>query len=153
MPNLNWSTLTPLQLGRYAEYYAKMEFASYGFEIYTSEIDDHGVDFVMKRGNGNFYEVQVKSLRESNSGNYVFVSKDKLDINDDKKLVCFIHFRVNQFPFVYIIPTSVWHQPNYIFVSRDYINKKSKPEWGINYSKKNRNELQPYLLETFIINL
>ena len=27
MPNLNWSELSPLQLGRYAEYYAKMEFA------------------------------------------------------------------------------------------------------------------------------
>jgi hypothetical protein len=40
--------LTGLQLGRYAEYYAKMEFASYGFEVYTSEVDDHGVDFVVK---------------------------------------------------------------------------------------------------------
>ena len=38
MPNLNWSKLTGLQLGRYAEYYAKMEFASYGFEVYTSEV-------------------------------------------------------------------------------------------------------------------
>jgi hypothetical protein len=43
MPNLNWSQLNHLQLGRYAEYYAKMEFASYGFDVYTSEVDDHGV--------------------------------------------------------------------------------------------------------------
>ena len=49
MPNLNWSKLTGLQLGRYAEYYAKMEFASYGFEVYTSEVDDHGVDFIAKK--------------------------------------------------------------------------------------------------------
>ena len=34
MPNTNWSELSHLQLGRYAEYYAKMEFASYGYECF-----------------------------------------------------------------------------------------------------------------------
>ena len=65
MPNTNWSKLNHLQLGRYAEYYAKMEFTSYGFEVYTSEVDDHGVDFVAKLpGENTFYEVQVKSVRD-----------------------------------------------------------------------------------------
>ena len=48
MPNTNWSKLSHLQLGRYAEYYAKMEFVSYGYDVYTSEVDDHGVDFVAR---------------------------------------------------------------------------------------------------------
>ena len=48
MPSLIWSKLNHLQRGRYAEYYAKMEFTSYGYEVYTSEVDDHGVDFVAK---------------------------------------------------------------------------------------------------------
>jgi predicted GNAT family N-acyltransferase len=52
MPNTIWSKLNSLQLGRYAEYYAKMEFASYGFEIYTSELDDHGIDFIAKTKSG-----------------------------------------------------------------------------------------------------
>lgn len=56
MPKMKWFELTPLQLGRYAEYYAKMEFASYGFEVYTSEVDDHGVDFIVKYpGTSIFY--------------------------------------------------------------------------------------------------
>lgn len=46
--NTDWERLRPLQLGRYGEYYAKMEFASYGYDIYTSEVDDHGVDFIAK---------------------------------------------------------------------------------------------------------
>ena len=46
MPNLKWSKLNHLQLGRYAEYFTKMEFTSYGYEVYTSEVDDHGIDFV-----------------------------------------------------------------------------------------------------------
>ena len=28
--------------------YAKMEFTSYGYDVYTSEVDDHGVDFVAR---------------------------------------------------------------------------------------------------------
>ena len=66
MPSTNWSKLSPLQLGRYAKYYAKMEFASYGFEVYTSEVDDHGVDSIAKNPHNNqFYEVQVKSIRNT----------------------------------------------------------------------------------------
>lgn len=57
MPNLSWSHLNHLQIGRYAEYYAKMELTSYGFYIFTSEVDDHGVDFVMKNSKGHFFEV------------------------------------------------------------------------------------------------
>ena len=74
MPNLKWSDLTHLQLGRYAEYYAKMEFASYGYEVYTSEVDDHGVDFIVKVPNtAKFFEVQVKSVR--NYG-YTFIEEN-----------------------------------------------------------------------------
>ena len=50
-----------MQLGRYGEYYAKIEFSSYNYEVYTSEVDNHGVDFVVKNSNmGEFFEVQVK---------------------------------------------------------------------------------------------
>ena len=37
-----------MQLGKYAEYYSKMEFTSCGYDVNTSEIDGHGVDFVAK---------------------------------------------------------------------------------------------------------
>jgi len=42
MPNKNWSILNSLQLGRYAEYFANMEFASFGLEVFSSEVDDRG---------------------------------------------------------------------------------------------------------------
>lgn len=48
MPSLNWNALNNLQLGKYAEYYAKMELSSYGFDVYSSEVDDHGIDFIVK---------------------------------------------------------------------------------------------------------
>ena len=62
-----------MQVGRYAEYYAKMEFTSYGFDVYTSEVDDHGVDFVAKNLSGEYFEIQVKSVRNDN---YVFIHKE-----------------------------------------------------------------------------
>ena len=48
MYNLNWSRsdLTRQKLGTFCEYYAKMSLASYGVSIYTSEVDDHGRDFI-----------------------------------------------------------------------------------------------------------
>ena len=76
MPSKKWSELTGLGIGRYAEYYAKMEFTSYGFEVFTSEIDDHGVDFVAHHPKDKtYFEIQVKSVRDFN---YVFIRKDKM---------------------------------------------------------------------------
>lgn len=45
--NTDWEKLSSLQLGQFGEYYAKMKFASYGYDVYASEVDDHGVDFII----------------------------------------------------------------------------------------------------------
>ena len=67
MPRMKWDKLNQRQLGQYGEYYAKMEFASYGYDVYTSEVDDHGVDFVARDiVTGTFYEVQVIILSDEN---------------------------------------------------------------------------------------
>lgn len=148
MPNMKWSELNNNQLGKYAEYYAKMEFASYGYDVYTSEVDDHGVDFIAKDAKtGDFFEIQVKSLLK---GNYVFIQKDKLSI-DENHLVCLLHFTDGELPKAYIIPATVWKNPNAIFVERNYDKpeQKSKPEWGINYSKKNVHLLDEYKAEKY----
>lgn len=57
MANTKWNILNRMQLGRYAEYFAKMEFASYGLDVYTSEVDDHGIDFIVKDKKNIFNEV------------------------------------------------------------------------------------------------
>ena len=143
MPNLNWSQLSALQLGRYAEYYAKMEFASYGFEVYTSEVDDHGVDFVAKKPHSQeYFQVQVKSIR--NSG-YIFILKEKMEMSDHW-LLCMLRFVDGRLPEFYIIPATTWKESSGPFVNREYNKEgqKSKPEWGINVSKKNLPTLGNY---------
>ena len=127
--NTKWSELTAMQAGRYAEYYAKMEFTSYGFDVYTSEVDDHGVDFIAKNTAGDYFEVQVKSVRNDN---YVFIRKDKI-ILDDKHLVCFIRYIDGKLPESYVFPSTVWNDPDgAVFTSRDYEGLKSAPEYGLN---------------------
>ena len=146
MPNLKWSQLSSLQLGRYAEYYAKMEFTSYGFEVYTSEVDDHGVDFVAKH-DGEFYEVQVKAVRQDS---YVYIQKKKI-VMSEKFLICYMRFTDDLLPDVYIFPSTVWSSPNALFVDRPYDKpgQKSKPEYGISYNKKNAHLLEQYKANLF----
>ena len=153
MPNLNWSALTHLQLGRYAEYYAKMEFTSFGFEVYTSEVDDHGVDFVAKAPQSKeYFEVQVKAVRDFG---YTYVVKSKMKELSDDRLVCYLNFVDGQLPDVFVIPASAWKVPNAVLVDREYNkpDQKSKPEWGINNSKKNYSLLDVYKAEKWFQNV
>ena len=150
MPNTNWSILNHLQLGRYAEYYAKMEFASYGYEVYTSEVDDHGVDFVAKLPSENrYYEVQVKSVRDYG---YIYMAKSKMPELSEDRLVCYLHFIDGQLPDVFVIPAIAWKNPNAVLVDRKYDKpgQKSEPEWGINISKKNYNLLDEYKADCWL---
>ena len=148
MSSKKWSRLNHLQLGRYAEYYAKMEFTSYGFYVYASEVDDHGIDFIAQDPDlKELFFVQVKSVRKHN---YTYLKKEKT-ILDDNYLVCLIYFTDDHDPDMYIFPTSVWENSNVIFVDREYSGSKykSKPEWGISYSKKNSEMLEKYTAENF----
>lgn len=149
MPNTEWSLLNPLQLGRYAEYFAKMEFASYGLEIYSSEVDDHGVDFIVKDKNGRFCEIQVKSVR--NKG-YVFVQKTKFDISNKNLYLTLLLFENGKNPDIFLIPSVVWEAPNEVFVDRNYDKpgQKSAPEYGINISQKNYDVLEAFRFEKII---
>ena len=148
MPNTNWSELSHLQLGRYAEYYAKMEFASYGYDVYTSEVDDHGVDFVARNpDDGQYYEIQVKAVRDLD---YVYIRKDKMALSPTR-LVYLLLFSNGTLPDCYVIPSQTWKDPNALFVDRSYDKpgQKSAPEWGINLSKKNLPVLEPYREEQY----
>lgn len=143
MPNNNWSTLNRLQLGRYAEYIAKMEFASYGLEVFTSEVDDRGIDFIVKDKTGRFLEIQVKS--KSVKG-YVYAEKVKFNIENRSLFMVLIIFNEGMIPELFLIPAEIWKHPNEVLVDRKY-NKpgqKSKPEYGINISKKHFDILRKF---------
>ena len=149
MPCTEWLKLNNLQLGRYAEYYAKMGFASYGFEVFTSEVDDKGVDFICRK-DGKWFEIQVKAMRNLN---YIFMRKEHMDVENEAHLICMMRFEDNKLPEVYLIPAYAWKTPTPLLKSYDYIGKKSKAEWGINLTKKNLPLLQEYEISTSLPHL
>ncbi|MEM3561591.1 MAG: DUF4365 domain-containing protein [Nitrososphaeria archaeon] len=136
----DWEKLNPLQLGRYAEYFSKMEFTVLGFDVYEPEVDDKGIDFIVRRKEKMFYEIQAKSIFK---GNYVFMPKDKFVIKTSLYLVLVL-FEQGKLPNLYLIPSTAWLKPNELFKSYDYIGKKSKPEFGLMISKKSLPILSQY---------
>jgi len=109
-----------------------MEFTLARFDVYTAEVDDKGIDFVIRKDENTYYDIQVKSVR---GFNYIFLLKEKVVLRKNlyAAIVIFIEEKPPQ---LYLIPSLVWSNPNGLFVSRDYEGKKSNPEWGINLAKK-----------------
>jgi len=136
----DWSHLNHLQLGRYAEYFVKMECTLLGLDVYAPEVDDKGIDFVIRKGEEAYYDVQVKSLRGIG---YIFFPKAKFKPRKNL-LAAVVLFDQGEPPQLYLIPSTVWLRPNRLFRSRDYEGKKSKPEWGMNVSKPNLPLLTQY---------
>lgn len=146
MPNKDWKSLSQKsrqKLGAYGEYYAKMEFASYGFDVFTSEVDDHGIDFVVK-GKERYYAVQVKSIQEDTG--YVYMKERYFDIEDDSLYLCVLIFGQDRLPDLYLIPAYEWKEGNELLKYHKYDKpgQKSEPEYGINISKKNMTLLEKY---------
>lgn len=147
MPSLNWERLNHLQLGKFAEYLAKMELSSYGLDIYTSEMDDHGVDFIAKVSDHVFLEFQVKSKLKAE---YVFMPRSKFNIENPNMYLFLVLFKNNENPQCFIIPAFDWNEPNSLLRVRDYENLKSEPEYGLNLSNKNLQYLEKYRIENMI---
>jgi hypothetical protein len=149
MEKYDWRRLNHLQVGRYAEYYAKMEFTLFGFDVYTVEVDNRGIDFVIRKDEDRYYDVQVKSVR---GFNYIFLPKSTFPCRENM-LAAIAVFLTGALPELYLIPATTWRETNSLFVSRDYEGLKSKPEWGLNLSMKNKPLLVPFEFEKQVTNL
>jgi hypothetical protein len=135
-----WRHLNNLQIGKYAEYYAKMEAVRAGCDVYTAEVDDKGIDFVFRKDNLHYYDAQVKSLRWPGT-KYVFMPKGHFDLRDNLLLVLVL-FEEGKWPSLFALQASNWVKPQGIFVDRDYVGLKSKPEYGLQLSAVTRSQLE-----------
>src|SRR6185369_12911720 len=125
MEKYDWKILSALQVGKYAEYYSKMEFTMHGFHVFSSEVDDHGIDYVVKGKSGDYIEIQVKSLRGKG---YIFIQKAKMPDLKTNRLISVVLFNQGKLPELYLIPSLEWEKTNELLVSRDYgEGMKSKP--------------------------
>ena len=148
--NLTWSKkeLTRQKLGIFGEYYAKMFLISYGIDLYSTVVDDHGVDFVAETKKG-FFKIQVKTIRGGT--NYIYMGEKYFNISEKNLYLLIVLLKDNEEPVLYLLPSSVWTIENQkVFVHYSYKGKKSKPEYGVNLSKKNLPVLEKYKIENTI---
>jgi len=133
-----WTTLTTQQLGRYAEYLARLRFARSGMDVYIPEIDDRGIDFIVRTARGDFYEIQSKARRQLL---YFYIEKSKFPISKARYLYLSLFTDTKkEEPDIFLIPSIAWLKPNALFVDRPY----DDPEVGLQFSKKNMHLLEPY---------
>jgi hypothetical protein len=135
-----WGHLNHLQVGRYAEYFFKMQFVLLGFDVYSAEVDDRGIDFVLREEPNHYWDVQVKSIRATG---YVFFPKSKFRIRSNL-LAALAVFEERHEPNLFLIPATQWQNPDSVFVDRNYDGLKSDPEYGINLSKRSIEALRPF---------
>lgn len=141
-----WQNLSGLELGKYSEYLAKIEFLKYKFQVFQTEVDDRGIDFIAK-AKSSFFEIQVKSVRLKTTS-YVFFTQSELFYLRESLYVCLLIYKEALSPEIYLIPSFDLAKENGIFVFREYSpESKSKPEWGIQLSKKHLSKLVPYKIE------
>ncbi len=148
MRYLNWNNfhLNRLRLGKLGELLIQEAFLSYGFNVYIPLVDDSCEDLLVTKNtrnfekNCNYWKIQIKTVNLRDYS-YICLPKHKCQPRNNF-YIALVVFLNKSTPEIFLIPSIVWLSSNdekerKIFVSRDYIKKKSKPEWGINLSKKN----------------
>lgn len=143
----SWKHLNHLQVGKYAEYLVKIALVSHGLDVYSSEVDDRGIDFVVKKDHQTYFDIQVKSIR---GRNYIFFPKSKF-MPRENLFAAVAVFIEGEPPHLFLIPSIHWLYPNSLLVERDYKGLRSPPEWGLNISAKNWPVLDSYRIEKTIV--
>ncbi len=133
-----WSKLNKQQKGTYGEYLAKMEFTMYGLSVFTAEVDDRGIDFVIRNNNGNHFDVQVKTITGKN---YTYISESKFNKN---LLVCLLILKEHMEPSMFLIKGSDWHSDDSGLLNYKHYPSSKEAEYGINITKSRLNHLQKY---------
>ena len=65
-----WGHLDKQKVGRFGEYFAKMEFLRSGFDVYSPEVDDKAIDCLLRIDGPEpiYLEVQIKTVRLASPG-------------------------------------------------------------------------------------
>ncbi len=144
MTRYDWANLklNRNQLGRYAEYFVKMEMSMLGVDIYSAEVDDHGIDFVARTKDARHFDVQVKSIYKAGQ---VYLSTQFFDPRENL-LLAVVMFQDSEAPSLYLFRSTEWLDLRKCFKRHDYVGGKSDgySEWGLHFSKKYREFLEDY---------
>lgn len=142
MQRYNWSLMSPFQIGRYGEYSAKIEFTRLGCDVNTAEVDDRGIDFVIRTEDRRYFDIQVKTVHKAG---VIFFSKDKFPLRS-KLLAAIAILDEGKLAAHYLIEALAWEKPDALLTSHD---RKAKGLKGNNKCGLSSSERNMHLLEKF----
>ncbi len=143
-------TTKHLHLGRAGELLVTSEFIKSGLDVFSSEVDDKGIDLVLKNAKGEYFDIQVKATNQ----NYVFMRKEVFHPRENLYVALLILNKKGEqlFALVPSLDFKKRDKPDFL-KDNDYPGKKSKPEYGIYTSEKYTKEIKEhYLFSKIVIN-
>jgi len=115
-------------LGRIGELLMKAEFLKRDFDVYSTEVDNDGIDFVVKNLNKNYFDIQVKATNQK----YIFMKKAVFQPRGNLYLAMLILDQKQNNHFLLIPSLDFLNNTRDSFlVDRNYEGKISPPEYGI----------------------
>lgn len=143
-----WSKLNKIQKGSFGEHFAKMEFAMYGFLVFSAEVDDRGIDFVARRDDGLHFDVQVKTITERN---YTYISQSKFS---EDLVICLVVLKEQFQPNLFLFRGSDWNcdTSGLLKPMKKYPSQK-EAEYGINITKERVPLLQEFTFDKRVLSL
>lgn len=141
----NYKHLNTVQKGSFAEAYAKMAFTLEGFEVYTTEYDDRGIDFVIRNSTGRFYSVQVKATGHSANP---FISESKF-IDSEDFLVCAVRLGEGSEPSIYLARGCDWSEASDC-LHYNASGGSAGPYYEMRFSNKNKQALERHSFPVYV---
>lgn len=145
---INYDSMHHIQVGQIGEYWTKLTLSLFQLDVYTTEVDNKGIDFIARVSSQKHIDIQVKTIRTAKTS-YVFIPKEKEWATENLRPTLYLALVLlenYQMPKLYLIPSTAWlANTSPILKDRNYgEDKKSKPEWGINISEKNLKLLEEF---------
>ena len=143
--------MNKIELNRYAITVFEKTFQENGFMIEESPLSIGQVNFLATSKGSGTIKIKVKAITQL--GSYIFIEKTKFNIIDPDLYMAVLYKSNNEEEKVlYLIPAAEWGKDIYPFSGKDY-NKEgqvSLPEWGICYSQKAKDAMEPYRFSEMI---
>lgn len=141
------------ELNRYAVTLVEKAFQEQGFIIEKSPAPVGQVNFHAVSNVGRTLKIKVRSI--SQRGSYIFVEKTKFNIKDPDLFMAVLYIpHDKEERIIYLVPATEWANDIYPFKGKDY-NKPgqvSAPEWGISFSDKAKDAMEPYRFANMLAN-
>lgn len=147
MLRTSYKHLNNIQKGWFGATYSKLAFTLEGFEVYSSEYDDRGVDFVIRNKSGQFFSVQVKTTIDDTAN--PFIKKDKFH-SCENFIFCAVRIIEGMKPTLYITRGSDWNSNKYECLNYNPNGGGHGPYYEICFASKYKDQLKDFEFQTYI---